>query len=73
MTINFLYELFERYALPDEIMLDNASQFIAGEFEKFCEDFAIKHITTPTYHPRSNGEVERFGDTFKRALKNQEV
>ena len=25
-----------------------------------CKIFQIKHITTPQYHPRSNGQAERF-------------
>ena len=33
------------------------------------EDFQVDHITTPTYHPRSNRQDERFVDTLKRALK----
>ena len=44
-------ELFARYGLPDEIISDNASQFTAGEFRRFCETFTIKHFTTPAYHP----------------------
>ena len=45
------------------------SQFNIGEVRRFFEAFAIKHITTPAYHPRSNGQVERFIDTFKSAPK----
>ena len=37
--------------------------------KRFCEIFQIKHITTPQYQPRSNGQAERFVDTLKRALK----
>ena len=42
--------------------------FTVSEF-KVCDSLAIEHITTPTYNPRSNGQAERFVDTFKRALK----
>ena len=35
----------------------------------FHESFAINHITTPTFHPRSNGLTDRFVDTLKRALE----
>ncbi|XP_014776256.1 uncharacterized protein K02A2.6-like [Octopus bimaculoides] len=31
--------------------------------------FTVKHKTLATYHPRSNGQAERFVDTFKRALR----
>ena len=51
VTINFLHELFKKHGLSDEIILDNASQFTAGEFRKFCKGFAIKYIIAPAYHP----------------------
>ena len=68
-TIGFLYELFAWFGVVDCVVSDNGSQFTSVEFKEFCEIFQIKHITTPHYHPRSNGQVERFVDTLKRALK----
>ena len=38
-------------------------------FKEFMEVFQVDHITTPTYHPKSKGQAERFMDTLKRALK----
>ena len=43
--------------------------FTGSEFKAYCDSLAIEHITKPTYNPRSNGQAERFVDTFKRALK----
>ena len=68
-TIGFLHEVFSRFGVIDCVVSDNGSQFTSGEFKEFCEIFQIKHITTPQYHPRSNGLAERFAGTLKRALK----
>ena len=38
---------------------------MSGDFKEFMEDFQVDHITTPTYHPRSNGQAERFVDMAK--------
>ena len=68
-TIGFLHELFGQFGVVDCVVSDNESQFTSVEFKEFCEIFQIKHITTPQFHPRWNGQVECFVDTLKRALK----
>ena len=72
-TIGFLHELFARFGVVDCVVRYNGSQFTSAEFKEFYEIFQIKHITTPQYHPRSNGQAERFVDTLKQALKNHQV
>ncbi|XP_029639543.1 uncharacterized protein K02A2.6-like [Octopus sinensis] len=69
VTIDFLEELFTCYGVPDTIVSDNDTQFMAKEFERFCKSVQMNHVLTPPYHPRSNGLAERFIDTFKRALR----
>lgn len=67
-TISKLRELNALFGNMDIIVSDNGSQFISGQFEDFCIDEAIYHIKSPPYHQQSNGQAERFVDTFKRAL-----
>ena len=50
-------------------MSDNGPQFISEEFSKFCRANGIKHIRSAPYHPTTNGIIERFVQTFKKALK----
>ena len=68
-TTGFLHVLFAQFGVVDCVVSDNGRQFTSAEFKQFCEIFLIKHITTPRYHLRSNGQAERFVDTLKRALK----
>ena len=68
-TVNFLHELFARFGVPDCIVSDNGTQFTSNSFKEFCDTFMVEHITIAPYHPRSNGQAERFVDTFERALR----
>ena len=67
-TIELLRTLFSSYGLPEQIVTDNGSQFISTEFQEFMQNNGIKHIRSSPYHPSSNGQVERFVQTFKRAM-----
>ena len=68
VAITFLHELFALFGVVDCLVSDKGTQFTSSDFKEFCGTFQIKHITTPPYHPGSNGLPERFVDTLKRAL-----
>lgn len=67
-TVHQIQQLCARYGLPELFVTDNGRQFTSSHFSKFCQRNAIHHVTSPPYHPQSNGQAERFVDTFKRSL-----
>ena len=68
-AITELRRIFAAYGLPEQVVTDNGPQFVADEFATFMKMNGIKHIRCAPYHPSSNGAVERFVQTFKRAMK----
>ena len=71
-TIGALKAMFAAYGLPEQIVTDNGPQFVAEEFAVFMRSNGIKHIRSAPYHPATNGAVERFVQTLKRALRAQD-
>ena len=67
-TTSTLRRIFSVHGIPDVIVSDNGTQFASALFSEFCRSLNIQHIHSPPYHPQSNGQAERFVDTFKRAL-----
>ena len=68
-TLEELRSLFARHGLPRHVVSDNGPQFIANELKAFMLANGIKHSSSSPYHPATNGEAERFVQTFKRSLK----
>ena len=68
-TVDILRSVFSRYGIPDQIVTDNGPQFTAEEFKQFCIGNGINHTLTAPYHPSTNGEVERFVQTFKTSMQ----
>ena len=68
--IQFLERIFAREGFPEEIVSDNAANFVSSEFEEYLSSCGIKHLKSSTYYPRANGEVERFNRTFKQTIQD---
>ena len=68
-TIKVLMNLFATHGLPERIFTDNGSSFVSEEFRNFLDSNGISHTTSSPYHPSSNGEAERFVQTFKHNMK----
>ena len=67
-TIDVLEQIFAIEGLSDTIVTDNGTQFVSYEFEQFSAKFNIRHITSAVFHSASNGEADRFVQTFKKGL-----
>jgi transposase InsO family protein len=58
---------FERYGIKiDEVLSDNGSCYISGDWSIMCSELHIHHIRTRPYRPRTNGKAERFIQTLLR-------
>ena len=51
--------LFCPYSTPRVLLSDNGAEFRNSMLEEICNQFRIKQTFTVTYHPASNGLVER--------------
>lgn len=72
-TIKALMPLIARFGVPAQLVSDNGSQFKSVEFAQFCARLHITHITVSPFHPRSNGEAERFVRTVKEVLGKKSI
>ncbi|XP_055527925.1 uncharacterized protein K02A2.6-like [Wyeomyia smithii] len=68
-TNKILRSLFARMGMPESLISDNGTQFTSAKFGHFCSMNGIEHTTTASFYPQSNGQAERFIDTFKRGIK----
>ncbi|KAF6026175.1 hypothetical protein EB796_015516 [Bugula neritina] len=53
-TIQVLKDIFSLEGLPNTVVTDNGPQFTSSDFEAFCKQIGISHITSPPHHPPSN-------------------
>ena len=72
-TIDLLEEDFAHFGYPHTLVTDNASAFLSEEFQCWCKERGIAHLTGAPYHPATNGSAERLVQTFKQALRKSSL
>ena len=68
VTKGLMQEVLFRYGVPWIIRSDNGSVFTSFIFERVCELFGIKHQLSTSYHPESQGLVERLNQFITKSL-----
>ena len=54
-AVTFLKEIILRYGYPHSIISDNGTNFVVGEFARFCMNKGIRLDIASVAHPESNG------------------
>ena len=68
VCIAFLRSWFSRFVVPLYITTDHGTQFECQIFGQLAETLRFCRLSTTSYHPKSNGKVERFHRTLKAAF-----
>ena len=58
-TTELLEQDFAHFGYPHTIVSDNATSFSSEEFQAWCRERGIVHLTGAPYHPATNGAAER--------------
>lgn len=53
---------------PTVLQTDNGEEFTSGVFQNVLREYKIKHTTSKSHTPQSQGIIERFNGTIKRAI-----
>jgi hypothetical protein len=61
-------EIILKFGFPAVIVTDRGTSFTSSVTEDFLKKNAIEHIRTTSYHPQSNGQVERYNGSLKSVL-----
>jgi len=58
------------YRRPDRILSDEGLQFISNFFIAVMKKLGIETVRTTSYHPQTNGQVERHNSTMATQLRH---
>jgi len=60
---------FTRHSIPEQLVIDNGSQFTSRDFLKFAKDWDFEHLTSSPHHSQGNGQVESAVKEAKKILR----
>ena len=72
-TTAILEQEFAHFGYPHTLVTNNATTFMSQEFQAWCKQRGIVHLTGAPYHPATNGAAERLIQSFKQALRKSSL
>ena len=70
VAVEFVEAWIFKYGPPKTLISDNGKQFAANFFQAVCSLLGLSNIFTSTYHPQTNGQVERYNRAVLAMLRN---
>ena len=67
---NFVINIICLYGLPETLITDQGTNFLSDLFKNTCKLLKIKKIQTTSYHPESNGALERSHRVLEEYLRH---
>jgi hypothetical protein len=68
-VVSFFYEdIICRHGCPKVLLTDQGTHFVNEMLNSLCEQLGVRHQLSTTYHPQTNGLVERFNRTLCEML-----
>jgi putative transposase len=68
-----IQQALESTGAKPQVVSDNGVQFTASEFKDLVKRFQLEHIRIRTYHPESNGTLERYHRSTREALADEDL
>ena len=70
VAVAFVEHWILKYGPSKTLISDNGKQFASKFFQAVCSLLGLSNIFTSTYHPQTNGQVERYNRTILAMLRN---
>ena len=64
VAAHLVNEVLTKYGAPEQILTDQGTNFLSELVYQICQLFKIKQLRTTSYHPQTDGLVERFNRTL---------
>ena len=69
-TTLFLEYIFRSFGLPENIVSDKDNLFTSKFWSTFCHYLVIKRRLNITFHPQTDGQIEKLNQLLKHYLQN---
>lgn len=68
-TVTAIVDLVLRYSIPSSLLSDQGTNFMADLTQSLMKALNIRSLRTCPYHPRTDGQTERFNATLVQYLR----